>query len=200
MLEHIPGAVGLDEAGRGPLAGPVVAAAVLLPDDFDRKGLNDSKQLVAEERERLFGRIKNGARWEVSIVDAEEIDALNILRASMEAMRRAYFALNCVGSVVLVDGNQSPPGISAPIRTVVKGDGKFASIAAASIVAKVTRDRLMIEMAQMYPEYGFDTHFGYPTPAHLETLKRYGPCPIHRRSFAPVRNWNLQPALAFDDL
>lgn len=199
-LEHVPGAIGLDEAGRGPLAGPVVAAAVLLPDDFDCDGLNDSKQLSVEQRETLFARIEKAAGWSVSIVEPKEIDSLNILRASLEAMRRAYVDLERTGSEVLVDGNQMPPGLGASARTVVKGDGIYAAIAAASIVAKVTRDRLMVLMADMYPGYGFESHFGYPTPAHLEALKRLGPCPIHRQSFAPVRTWNAQPVLDLGDL
>ena len=185
MLDTRLGWAGTDEAGRGPLAGPVVAAAVVLPAGFDRKGLNDSKKLAVEVRARLEQRILAEARFHIEFAWPEEIDEKNILRASLAAMSRSVLALGAIEGV-LVDGNQVPPGIGVPVETVVKGDGKFAEIAAASILAKQARDRYMVESAQLYPEYGFDRHFGYPTPEHFEALNRLGPCPIHRKSFAPV--------------
>lgn len=184
-LLHPFGIAGADEAGRGPLAGPVVAAAVLLPEDFDVVELDDSKKLDATTRERLESVIKNGSRWEVERAEPEEIDQKNILHASLAAMARAIGRLN--PAKVLIDGNRLPKGIMCPAEAVVKGDGKYACIAAASILAKVERDRIMTEYAQIYPEYGFERHFGYPTPEHLAALRRVGPCPIHRSSFAPVR-------------
>lgn len=191
LLEHIPGAVGLDEAGRGPLAGPVVAAAVWLPDDFDLSGLNDSKALTEERRNRLEARIREHARFAVAHCSPQEIDRLNILEASMEAMRRAHRALASAGEV-FVDGNRVPSGMNGV--AVVKGDAKLACIAAASILAKNERDRIMRGLDAAYPGYGFASHFGYPTPEHLVALRTLGPCPIHRRSFGPVSDC-LQPGL-----
>lgn len=185
MLERRPGWAGADEAGRGPLAGPVVAAAVILPEQFNIDGLNDSKKLDAAKRDKLEQRIRDGAFFHIEFAWPEEIDQKNILHASLAAMSRAIDALpNPIGA--LVDGNQIPKGLVIPVETVVKGDGKIAEIAAASILAKNARDRYMIEIAGEYPQYGFDKHFGYPTPEHLESLRQHGPCPIHRRSFAPV--------------
>ena len=185
MLDRRPGWAGADEAGRGPLAGPVVAAAVILPMDFNIHGLNDSKKLDSAKRDKLEQRIREGATFHVEYAWPEEIDAKNILHASLAAMSRAILALP--GSLgALIDGNQIPKGLSIPVETVVKGDGKIAEIAAASILAKNERDRFMVKIAQTYPEYGFEKHFGYPTPEHLEALKQHGPCPIHRRSFGPV--------------
>lgn len=197
-LEHVGGAVGVDEAGRGPLAGPVVVAAVLLPDSFDLKGLNDSKKLSPAQREDQEKRIKAEAVWSIECADPAEIDRLNILWATMAAMERAVAAVPGEFDKVLVDGDRVPKRLSSVGRAVVKGDGKIACIAAASILAKTHRDRLMREMALVYPEYGFDRHFGYPTPEHLEALRRFGPCPIHRRSFAPMRA-EEQPCLTFED-
>ncbi len=185
-LEHIPNAAGLDEAGRGPLAGPVVAAAVVLPEGFDVCGLNDSKQLDLATRLELEIRIKEGAVWSVCFVEPDEIDQLNILWASMAAMERAYFKLDVVPAQTFVDGNRVPKALLGCGQAVVKGDAKLACIAAASILAKTARDRYMAEMACMHPEYGFERHFGYPTPEHLEALRKHGPCAIHRRSFGPV--------------
>ena len=185
LLTATPGIAGADEAGRGPLAGPVVAAAVLLPEGFDLNGIRDSKQLDPEQREAAFHRIIAGAKFEIEFAEVEEIDQKNILRASLAAMGRALDRLG-VGQA-LVDGNQVPPTRTVQIETVVKGDGKFACIAAASILAKVTRDRLMIELDSRYPGYGFRHNFGYPTPDHLQALKRLGASPVHRQSFAPVR-------------
>jgi ribonuclease HII len=188
-LIHIPGAIGTDEAGRGPLAGPVVAAAVILPEGFDIKGINDSKKLDHQRREDMFSRIMEGAIVAVEMAEPEEIDRLNILWASMAAMERALWAISSQGTYIYVDGNRLPKQMPKEGEAVVKGDGKYACIAAASIVAKVTRDRLMVEYASQFPQYGFDRHFGYPTPEHFEAIRQHGPCAIHRRSFAPIRDY-----------
>lgn len=190
--------VGIDEAGRGPLAGPVVVAAVALPEGFNIDGVRDSKQLSEAQRNAAFDRILSGALWTIERSEPEEIDRLNILHATTTAMRRAVERLGFEPEKALVDGNRIPPGLSCVAEAVVKGDGKFACIAAASILAKVTRDRLMVEYAKEYPAYGFDKHFGYPTPEHLVALREHGPCPIHRRSYAPVMEAALQPCLTFD--
>ncbi|ATY85063.1 ribonuclease HII [Kyrpidia spormannii] len=180
---------GVDEAGVGPLAGPVVAAAVVLPKDFDVAGLGDSKRLTAGQREEQFERLRRDAlALEVAVVDADLIDRLNILQAARLAMRRAVATLGKRCEAVLVDG-RPVPDMPAPSLAVVRGDAQSPSIAAASIVAKVTRDRLMVEYAERYPGYGFERHKGYPTAAHLEALQKLGPCPIHRRSFGPVARW-----------
>jgi ribonuclease HII len=182
---------GVDEAGRGPLAGPVVAAAVILADPCDPAdfaGLDDSKVVPPERRERLYAAVTaRAAAWGVGTVGPEEIDAVNILQASLAAMRRAIESLAPTPDFVLVDGNQPVRGLPIPQRTLVGGDGRSASIAAASILAKVTRDRLMRELDAVYPDYGFARHKGYSTPEHCAALERLGPCPIHRRTFAPVR-------------
>jgi ribonuclease HII len=195
-LIHAEGLAGADEAGRGPLAGPVVAACVILPVTFDIAGLNDSKKLTAAQREALNVRIRRDCRYSIELSSPEEIDRLNILHASLAAMASAIRQLN--PSKVYVDGNQRPKGLSCDIETVVKGDGIYACIAAASVIAKVERDRIMCEYANEYPEYGFDRHFGYPTPEHFIALDRFGPCPIHRRSFGPVRD-REQACLTFDE-
>jgi len=186
MLERFPGCAGVDEAGRGPLAGPVVAAAVILPAEIEIKGLNDSKKLTREQREHLEPEILAKAIYAISFVDNREIDQLNILWASMAAMSRAIHALSQTPTKIYVDGNRLPKDVNG--EAVIKGDAKIAEIAAASILAKVARDRYMVEVIhQLYPQYGFDKHFGYPTPDHFETLNRYGPCEIHRFSYAPVQ-------------
>ena len=186
MLERFPGCAGVDEAGRGPLAGPVVAAAVILPAGINIRGLNDSKKLTRDQRERLEPEIIAKAIYAISFVDNLEIDELNILWASMEAMSRAIQALSQVPTKIYIDGNRLPRGIEG--EAVIKGDGKIAEIAAASILAKVARDRYMVEVAHpLYPKYGFDRHFGYPTPDHFEALNLHGPCKIHRFSYAPVQ-------------
>jgi ribonuclease HII len=195
-LIHIPGAAGADEAGRGPLAGPVVAAAVILPEGFDIGGIDDSKKLEPKDREQLSARIKASAVWWIESADPAEIDRLNILWASMAAMERALFRLAPVPAYAYIDGNKLPRKMPCQGEWVIKGDGKYACIAAASILAKVERDRLMVEYAKEYPEYGFDRHFGYPTPDHFSAIEKHGPCPIHRRSFAPIRNYD-QPCLIF---
>lgn len=194
-LLHIPGVAGADEAGRGPLAGPVVAAAVILPEGFDVEGLDDSKKLDPQRREELAERVLAGAIYAIEAAEPEEIDRLNILHASMAAMSRAIARIG--PPKVYVDGNRLPPGLACEAEAVVKGDGKMACIAAASILAKTTRDRLMKEMEGRYPGYGFDRHFGYPTPEHLQALRTLGPCAIHRRSFGPVREAD-QRCLTFD--
>jgi ribonuclease HII len=183
-----PGLVaGVDEAGRGPLAGPVIAAAVILDDMRPIKGLADSKTLSEGKRERLADEIRAKALCcAVGQASVEEIDALNILQATLLAMQRAVAALRLTPHRVVVDGNRLPV-LAMPAAAVVKGDARVATIAAASIVAKVERDRLCLALHERWPLYGFDTHKGYPTPEHLARLAEHGACPAHRRSFAPVR-------------
>lgn len=176
---------GVDEAGRGPLAGPVVAAAVILDPAHLPPGLDDSKKLTAKKREALYGLIRAQAQVGVGMASVEEIDRINILAASMLAMSRAVAALPSAPAHALIDGNRSPE-LACPATPVVKGDSRSLSIAAASIVAKVTRDRMMIEMAAEFPAYGFERHMGYGTKQHLDALENAGPCPHHRKSFAPV--------------
>jgi ribonuclease HII len=182
---------GVDEAGRGPLAGPVVVAAVVFPDRRYPDGLNDSKKLTPAQRERLYGAILKRASVSVAIASRARIDRMNILRASLWAMSRAVAGLPEKPDHVLVDGNMEPPGLACTCETVIGGDGLSVSIAAASIVAKVTRDRLMTAIGHAYPDYGFEQHMGYSTPAHFAALKAHGPCPHHRQSFAPVRAQQL---------
>ena len=178
---------GLDEAGRGPLAGPVIAAAVLLPRRCRLPGLNDSKQIAESERNRLFAEIVHRATGVgIGAATEAEIDRLNILQASRLAMRRALDALPVRPDFLLLDAVVLP-GLSNPQRAIIKGDGLSCSIAAASIVAKVTRDRLMVEYHRWYPHYNFAEHKGYGTPEHLHQLRTHGPCAIHRRSFSPVQ-------------
>lgn len=180
---------GLDEAGRGPLAGPVVAAAVLLPRRCRLPGLNDSKQIVESDRVRLFAEIVRRATGVgIGAATEAEIDRLNILQASRLAMRRALMALPVRPDFLLLDA-VTLSGLSIPQRPIIKGDGLSSSIAAASIVAKVTRDRLMVEYHRWYPQYNFAEHKGYGTPEHLRLLREHGPCAIHRRSFAPVQHF-----------
>lgn len=174
---------GVDEAGAGPLAGRVYAAAVILPQGWDHPYLNDSKRVTPCRRDLLYEAITQEAlAWSVAWAEPEEIDAINILQARMLAMERAIQGLSIPPDLALIDGNRSQ-GITTPNQTVVKGDSKSASIAAASILAKVCRDRHMAEMDRQYPQYGFAQHKGYPTKLHYQRLRQYGPCPIHRRSF-----------------
>lgn len=174
---------GCDEAGAGPLAGRVYAAAVILPRELAIEGLNDSKKLTPKQRDRLFDEIRERAvAWAVTSVDATTIDEINILSARLLAMDRAIRALDPAADFALIDGNRDK-GISCPHRTVIKGDSLSANIAAASVLAKVSRDRYMEEMTKVYPEYEFERHKGYPTKRHYELLRQYGPCPIHRKSF-----------------
>ena len=183
-----PGLVaGVDEAGRGPLAGPVVAAAVILDELNPIRGLGDSKVISPKKREKLFDEIRARALCcAIASASVEEIDRLNILQATLLAMRRAVEGLRLVPKLVLVDGNQLPV-LRMPAEAIVKGDSKVAAISAASILAKVHRDRLCQTMHDAHPQYGFAVHKGYPTPDHLASLRAHGPCPEHRRSYAPVR-------------
>lgn len=175
---------GVDEAGRGPLAGPVCAAAVILPEGCEIEGLNDSKKLTEKKREKLFDVIiEKAVAYCVAFGSVEEIEEHNILNATYIAMNRAVDGLSQKADFALVDGNRVPKGISVPCETVVKGDAKSCSIAAASILAKVTRDRLLLEYAEKYPEYGFEKHKGYGTAAHYDAIRQHGVLPIHRMSF-----------------
>jgi ribonuclease HII len=187
LVWDVPGLMaGVDEAGRGPLAGPVVAAAVILDDRSPIKGLADSKQLTQLKRERLYDEIRAKALCcSVAQASVEEIDQLNILQATMLAMRRAVQGLRLKPSKVLVDGNRLPP-LDVLAEAIVCGDALVPSISAASILAKVTRDRLLCELHLQYPEYGFDRHKGYGTAQHMRALQMHGPLAVHRRSFAPV--------------
>ncbi|MGY6570151.1 MAG: ribonuclease HII [Salinarimonas sp.] len=180
---------GIDEVGRGPLAGPVTAAAVVLDPDAIPNGLRDSKALTAAQREALFAQIMACAQVGIAFAGPAEIDRLNIRGATLAAMRRALAALPAPPDHALIDGRDVPPGLPVSAQAVVKGDSAYACIAAASIVAKVIRDRAMRFAAVHYPEYGFADNVGYPTRAHMEALDRCGPCAIHRMSFAPVRSW-----------
>ena len=174
---------GVDEAGRGPLAGPVCAAAVILPKGLELPGLNDSKKLTDKKRRELFPIIKEQAiAYGIGLASHEEIDGINILQATYLAMERAIAQLEGKADFALIDGNRAKD-FGLPVRTVVKGDSLSASIAAASILAKVTRDDIMMEMAEKYPEYGFDVHKGYGTKAHYEALRAHGRSPIHRMTF-----------------
>ena len=175
---------GVDEAGRGPLAGPVCAAAVILPPDLEIEGLNDSKKLTDKRRRALYDVITEQAlAYGIAFASEQEIDEINILQATFLAMRRAVEQLGLRPALALVDGNREPDFGSIPVRTIVKGDSLSANIAAASILAKVTRDRFMEEQDALYPQYGFALHKGYGTQAHYAALREYGPCPIHRRTF-----------------
>ena len=179
---------GVDEAGRGPLAGPVAVAAVILDASRPIEGLNDSKRLSEAKREALFPLIQQRAlAWQVIFIEPDEIDRLNILQATMEGMRRAIAALQPLPELVRIDGNRAPKGLNCMAETLVGGDAIEPAIMAASILAKVSRDRLMVQLHSTFPQYGFDVHKGYPTPAHLSALSLHGPCEHHRRSFAPVR-------------
>lgn len=188
MLEESADLIaGVDEAGRGPLAGPVVAAAVILDPMRPIDGLRDSKKLTEASRERLAAEIKERALdWSVAHATVEEIDELNILQATMLAMKRAISGLTVRPSLVLVDGNRVPR-IDLPVNAIIQGDDKIAAISAASIIAKTTRDHWLEELDERYPEYGFAKHKGYGTKEHLEALAKYGPLPVHRKSFGPVK-------------
>ncbi|MBQ3068882.1 MAG: ribonuclease HII [Clostridia bacterium] len=175
---------GVDEAGRGPFAGPVCAAAVILPPDAEIEGLNDSKKLSEKKREQLFPIIcEKALSYSIAFSTVEEIESLNILQATFLAMKRAVDGLEVVPHLILVDGNRLPSGLSAPARTLVKGDALSASVAAASILAKVSRDRLMLELDREYPAYGFASHKGYGTAAHCAAILEHGVLPCHRPSF-----------------
>lgn len=182
---------GIDEAGRGPLAGPVFAAAVILDPGRRIRGLRDSKVLAAERRATLALEIRERSiAWAIASADVHEIDTLNILQATLLAMRRAVEALHVAPAEAIVDGNQCPR-LACPVHAIVKGDRDVASISAASILAKTARDALMCELDALYPSYGFAQNKGYGTREHLAALDRFGPCPIHRRTFAPVAQISL---------
>ena len=186
---------GLDEAGRGPLAGPVVAAAVILPEGLLIRGVADSKQLTERQRELLFPVIISAAAaYGIGIADERTIETLNIREASLLAMERAVQAIAPLPDYLLVDGNTPLPGLSLPQRTIIKGDCLSHTIAAASIIAKVTRDRMMIELHEQYPQYNFRKHKGYGTAEHLALLRQYGPCDAHRRTFEPIASMPRVPA------
>jgi ribonuclease HII len=186
---------GIDEAGRGPLAGPVVAGAAILPPKFRHKVLRDSKLLSAAQRERIYAELigREDVVWSVAVVTTEDVDRLNILHATYLAMRLAVESLQLVPDHVLIDG-RSVPGFPLVHTALIDGDKRSFSIAAASVIAKVTRDRLMLDFDRQFPAYGFAQHKGYSTALHLERLRLHGPCPIHRRSFFPVQ----QTELSFD--
>ena len=188
---------GVDEAGRGPLCGPVYAAAVILDPARPIAGLNDSKKLSEKKREALAPLIRERAvAWAIGIASVDDIDRLNIMHASMLAMRRAIEGLRVVPLEVLIDGNRMPTGLAMPARAIVGGDALEQAISAASILAKTDRDHEMLRLAVQYPQYGIARHKGYPTPEHLAALREHGPSPIHRRSFAPV----AQSLLDFGDM
>lgn len=175
---------GVDEAGRGPLAGPVCAAAVILPIDCEIEGLDDSKKLTEKKREKLYDIIIDKAlAYKIELVDNTVIDDINILNATMLAMTNAVNGLSLKPDFVLIDGNRLPAQLEIPAEAIVKGDSKSMSVAAASILAKVTRDRLMLELAENYPQYEFERHKGYGTKLHCEKLRKFGPCEIHRKTF-----------------
>ena len=180
---------GVDEAGRGPLAGPVVAAAVCCPADVSFAGVDDSKRLTEEEREALYEQLTTHPRveWAVSIQGREVIDSINILQATLRAMEGAVAALPTPPDRALIDGNRMPPACAHNAELLVGGDGKSFAIAAASIIAKVTRDRMMVQLDAEFPQYGFAQHKGYGVPAHMDAIHRHGPCPAHRHSFQPVK-------------
>jgi ribonuclease HII len=179
---------GVDEAGRGPLAGPVVVAAVILNKRRRINGLDDSKKLTAVKRETLYARIvERAVAYSVVVIDREEIDRINIFQATMVGMTRALLGLMPAATEALIDGNQLPKNLPCPARAIIGGDALEPSISAASILAKVSRDRLMVAMDTQFPGYGFADHKGYSTPGHLAALQRLGPCAEHRRSFEPVR-------------
>ena len=189
---------GVDEVGRGPLAGPVVAAAVVLDIAALPDGLNDSKKLTANARNRLSAQIRETADVGIAEASVEEIDRLNILKASHLAMVRAVAALSVAPDFLLIDGNLIPADFTLPAQAVVKGDSKSLSIAAASIVAKVCRDKIMVELAQQHPGYGWDTNAGYPSKSHKAALQNLGVTPHHRRSFKPVHNILYQDKIVSD--
>ena len=198
MSVAAPRIAGIDEAGRGPLAGPVVVAAVVFDPARPRiNGLADSKQLCAARREQLYDRIVERAlAWHVVFVEVEEIDRVNIFHATMAGMRRALEGVLHVAQLARIDGNALPPALPCPAEAWVGGDARDRTIMAASILAKVSRDRHMQALHATWPQYGFDEHKGYATPAHRAALRAHGPCPAHRRSFAPVRDHQLALDLA----
>ncbi len=183
---------GVDEVGRGPLAGPVVVAAVILDATKPIAGITDSKKLTEAKREALYPQIiEQALAYKIVRLDHQEIDRLNILQATMLGMRLAIEGLSITPDKVMIDGNKAPDGITIPMETVIKGDSKIEAIGAASILAKVTRDREMVTSEDLYPGYGFAKHKGYPTKQHMQAIESLGPCPIHRMSFAPLKQLTL---------
>lgn len=179
---------GIDEAGRGPLAGPVVAAAVILPKDIEIQHLNDSKKLTQKKRESLFEIIqKEAIDFSIAVIDNTIVDSVNILQATFLAMKQAVKSLKTKPDLCLIDGNHKVPNIDFEQEAIIDGDAKSAAIAAASIIAKVTRDKIMLDFSIKYPNYSFEKHKGYGTKEHLKALEKFGPCKIHRISFAPVK-------------
>lgn len=175
---------GIDEAGRGPLAGPVVVSAVIMPKDSMIEGVNDSKKVSEKKRERLYDEITSSAiAWGVGIVDQKEIDEINILQATKKALTMAVQSLEVKPDLILVDALRDIDTLGIPYQSIIKGDAKCYSIAAASIIAKVTRDRIMRQWDEIYPQYGFEKHKGYGTAAHIAAIKEYGPCVLHRKTF-----------------
>ena len=175
---------GIDEAGRGPLAGPVVVASVIMPKDSMIEGVNDSKKVSEKKREKLYEEITNTAiAWGVGIIDQREIDEINILNATKKGLTNSLKELEIKPDLILVDALTNIDTLGIPYRSIIKGDAKSYSIAAASIIAKVTRDRIMRQWDELYPEYGFEKHKGYGTKMHIDAIKEYGPCPLHRKSF-----------------
>ena len=175
---------GIDEAGRGPLAGPVVVASVIMPKDSMIEGVNDSKKVSEKKREKLYEEITNTAiAWGVGIIDQREIDEINILNATKKGLTNSLKELEIKPDLILVDALTNIDTLGIPYRSIIKGDTKSYSIAAASIIAKVTRDRIMRQWDELYPEYGFEKHKGYGTKMHIDAIKEYGPCPLHRKSF-----------------
>lgn len=179
---------GIDEAGRGPLAGPVVAAAVILDHEKYPSGLTDSKKLTAAKRDDLYDEIMSMAQVSVGVATHAQIDEMNIRQATFHAMREAALGLSVEANAYIVDGNALPQGLKKVAKAVVSGDALSLSVAAASIIAKVTRDRMMLDYAKSYPGYGFDDHMGYPTKSHVDAIRQYGPCPIHRMTFGPLKS------------
>ncbi len=194
QLDHNLRIAGVDEAGRGPLAGPVVAAAVILPAEYDLPGLNDSKKLDESQREALFEPIcQQAIAWAIAEVDAQQIDQLNIFQATLQAMYQALSQLETQADAIWVDGRHCPPWPGLRVA-VIQGDARVPAISAASILAKVHRDRVLQQLDAQYPHYGFARHKGYPTREHLHALKTHGPCPAHRQSYRPVKRLLEEPA------
>ena len=182
--ENVKYICGIDEAGRGPLAGPVVVAYVIMPKDSMIEGVNDSKKVSEKKREKLYEEITNTAiAWGVGIIDQREIDEINILNATKKGLTNSLKELEIKPDLILVDALTNIDTLGIPYRSIIKGDAKSYSIAAASIIAKVTRDRIMRQWDELYPEYGFEKHKGYGTKMHIDAIKEYGPCPLHRKSF-----------------
>ena len=191
---------GIDEAGRGPLAGPVVVAAVIMPEDSMIEGVNDSKKVSEKKREKLYDEItSNAIAWGVGIIDQKEIDKINILNATKKGLTKALTELVEKPDIILVDALTGIDTLGIPYQSIIKGDAKSYSIAAASIIAKVTRDRIMRQWDELYPEYGFEKHKGYGTKAHIEAIKNYGICPLHRKTFVKnfTKEWNIRQYLLF---